>query len=31
LITAYTIFVPKNNLINLVFKDLPKKNNLWKE
>lgn len=28
LITAYTIFVPNNNLINLVFKDLPKKNNL---
>lgn len=28
LITAYTIFVPNNNLINLVFKDLPKKNKL---
>lgn len=28
LITAYTIFIPNNNLINLVFKDLPKKNNL---
>ena len=28
LITACTIFIPNNNLINLVFKDLPKKNNL---
>ena len=28
LITAYTIFIPNNNLINLVFKDLPKNNNL---
>lgn len=28
LITAYKIFVPNNNLINLVFKDLTKKNNL---
>ena len=26
-ITAYTIFIPNNNLINLVFKDLPKNNN----
>ena len=31
LINVYTIFVPNNNLINLVFKDLTKKNNLWKE
>ena len=28
IITAYTIFIPNNNLINLVFKDLPKNNNL---
>ena len=31
IITAYTIFIPNNNLINVVFKDLPKNNNLWKE
>ena len=28
IITAYTIFIPNNNLINLVFKDLLKNNNL---